>query len=118
MSACGFGRWGVIPIGKREILYFTCEGGSLGAKRLRMQANAIELPAGGAAELVQILRNAQLAATGTAKSTIESDEPTEGVFDADAAIARYLASKEATQNAPTNPVPVTPQRPVFGRRQA
>jgi hypothetical protein len=133
-------RWGVIPVGRREILCLSIEGGSFGARRLRIPAASIELPTGGASGLVQILRDAQLAAIGSSgvamagagqdgwgvpsKPRIESEEPSETGFDADAAIARYLASKKASEEerAPMSAVqraaPAMPQRPVFGRRQA
>lgn len=132
--------WGIVPISRRETLCIACEGGSFGARRLRVPAAAVELPVGGAQELVQILRDAQLAAVGVtgvamagagrdgwgvpAKTTMQSEEPSESGFDADAAIARYLASKQVAQNAPAGvqPQPASPtampQRPVFGRRQA
>ena len=129
--------WGIIPISRRETLCISIEGGSFGARRLRVPAASIELPAGGANALVQILRDAQLAAVGAAgvamagagrngwgvppKSKVEREEPLESGFDADAAIARYLASKQAEESARAQAqpsVPVMPQRPVFGRRQA
>jgi len=57
-----------------------------------------------------------------AKPAIERDEPSESGFDADAAIARYLASKQAVETAPVAAhvqavARANPQRPVFGRRQ-
>jgi hypothetical protein len=132
--------WGIIPIGRKETLCVAVEGGPFGARRLRVAASTIELPAGGAPELVQILRHAQLSAVGPAgvamagadrtgwgvpsKSVVERDETAKSGFDADAAIARYLASKDAAQNAMAAPLPKAPaaaaaqQRPVFGRRQA
>jgi hypothetical protein len=129
--------WGVIPIGRREILCISVEGGPFGARRLRIPAASIELPPGGAQALVQILRDAQLAAIGAAgvamagagqkgwgvpsKSRTDSDDALGSGFDADAAIARYLASKHAGQGAPMPSQPTAtavPQRPVFGRRQA
>jgi len=130
--------WGIIPISRREILCISIEGGSFGARRLRVPAASIELPTGGANALVQILREAQLTAIGPAgvamagagksgwgvpaKPAIERDEPSESGFDADAAIARYLASKQAVETAPVAAhvqavARANPQRPVFGRRQ-
>lgn len=130
--------WGIIPISRRETLCISIEGGSFGARRLRIPAASIDLPVGGANALVQILRDAQLSAVGAAgvamagagksgwgvpaKPRLEREEPAESGFDADAAIARYLASKQASESAPA-PVevqpaaPAMPQRPVFGRRQ-
>ena len=129
--------WGIIPISRREILCISIEGGSFGARRLRIPAASIELPAGGANALVQILREAQFAAVGATgvamagagqngwgvphKSKDDPQQPSESGFDADAAIARYLASKKAEESAPMQvqaTAPVMPQRPVFGRRQA
>jgi hypothetical protein len=124
-------RLGIIPIGRREILCIACEGGSFGARRLRVPAAAIELPAGGAPALVEILREAQRAAVSVSgaamaepgqesMSAADRDRP-QTDFDADAAIARYLASKEAAQDAPvpvrTPSLASAPLRPVFGRRQ-
>jgi len=127
-------RWGIIPVGRREILCISVEGGSFGARRLRVPAASIELPPGGANELVQILRDAQLAAVGAAGVAMAGagqsgwgvrDEPSKTGVDADAAIARYLASKQASEDAPPSvaaqvqpAASAMPQRPVFGRRQA
>lgn len=127
-------RWGVIPVGRREVLCISVEGGSFGARRLRIPPASIELPAGGAGALVEILRDARLAAIGSpgvamagaghngsgVPSKSKFDEPSESGFDADAAIARYLASKQAEERAPMrlqSAAPAMPQRPVFGRRQ-
>lgn len=128
--------WGIIPISRKETLCVACEGGWFGARRLRVPAASIDLPAGGAPALVQILRDAQLAAVGPggvamagagqhgwgvpSKPQIERGEPLESGFDADAAIARYLASKEVAQRPAVHAqAPTTiAQRPVFGRRQA
>jgi hypothetical protein len=128
--------WGIIPIGRNETLCVACAGGSFGARRLRVPAASIELPAGGAPALVQILREAQLAAVGPSrvamagagqhgwgvpsKPGVERGEPAESGFDADAAIARYLASKESAQQpaAHAQAPGAIPGRPVFGRRQA
>lgn len=129
--------WGVIPVSRREILCISVEGGSFGARRLRIPAASIELPAGGANALIQILRDAQLAAVGASGVAMAGagkggwgvpansmmEKPAESGFDADAAIERYLASKQEAESAraPTQVQPAAPamsQRPVFGRRQA
>lgn len=124
--------YGIIPMGRSEILCIACDGGTFGTRRLRISASTIQLPAGGAAELTHILQQAQLGAVGVVGVAMagagqrgwgvgRADEPEtaqgEG-FDADAAIARYLAQKE--QAGPAGPAPAArpnlPQAPVFGRR--
>jgi hypothetical protein len=133
--------WGIVPIRRVESLCIAYEGGAIGAKRLRIPASTIELPIGGAQALVQILRDAQLTAVGQTGVAMagagqtgwgaptkapQSVSTPESAFDPDAAIARYLASKETIQNAPAADQvqapavssALTPQRPVFGRRQA
>jgi hypothetical protein len=127
--------YGIIPVGRTEQIVITCNGGTFGAKRLRLSAGTIDLPPAGAAELVHILQKAHEAAVGLSGVAmagapshgwgVKSSKPAEAepqeVFDADAAIARYLAQKEAGAKAeaaapaPASPLHV-PQRPVFGRR--
>jgi len=127
--------YGIIPIGRTEQIVITCNGGAFGAKRLRLSAGNIDLPPAGATELVHLLQKAHEAAIGLAgvamagagsrgwgvDTTKPAPESAGGTFDADAAIARYLAQKEAGASAqPVPPAAATqphiPQRPVFGRR--
>lgn len=124
--------YGIIPMGRTEILCIACDGGAFGTRRLRISASTIQLPVGGAGELTRILQQAQLEAVGAAGVAMagagrrgwgvgRADEPetaqAEG-FDADAAIARYLAQKEQAGRAGPAPAarPNLPQAPVFGRR--
>jgi hypothetical protein len=124
---------GIIPVSRTEYLTITCAGGAFGARRLRVTTAAMELPAGGLAELLYILQAAHVEAVGvagvamagagrhgwgSAPANVRNEEQESG-FDPDAAIARYLASKEVGQSEPAQ-VPVSrppmPQRPAFGRR--
>jgi hypothetical protein len=92
----------------------------------------MRLPAGGAAEVALTLQAAHVAAVGEAGVAMAGagprgwgvdrspkDEPVSD-FDADAALARYLASKEPeARQPPAAASPATmamPQRPVFGRK--
>jgi hypothetical protein len=132
---------GIIPVGKTEFIDIACEGGMFGARRYRVAATSMELPAGGVAEVVATLQAAHVAALGVAGVAmagagqtgwgVARAEPAaaNASFDPDAAIARYLASKQDEQgaapevSAPTvqpdiPPRPDVPQRPVFGRKTA
>jgi hypothetical protein len=124
---------GLIPVSRNEILTVTCDGGVLGTRKLRIAPKALQLPAGGSEYLLCLLRQAQLDAVGTAGVPMAGAGPTgwgasstsggtaEANFDPDAAIARYLASKDAERPQPIALAP-TPQphlqRPTFGRRKA
>ena len=128
--------WGIIPIAKHENLVIKCDGGLFGAKRLRLSAAAIELPAGGAVALVALLQAAHVAAVGEAGVAMAGagehgwgvaparkavEEPAAS-FDPDAALARYMARKSEPE-APAQPAiatapaaPAMPARPAFGRK--
>jgi hypothetical protein len=123
---------GVVPVGKTEYIEIACEGGLFGAQRFRVPTTTMRLPAGGAAELALVLQAAHVEAVGIAGVAMagagkrgwgvetSANEERGSDFDADAALARYLASKEgATQPQPASAAPgrmVPPQRPVFGRK--
>jgi hypothetical protein len=123
---------GVFAVGKTEYLEIACEGGMFGARRFRVPTTTMRLPPGGAQEVALVLQAAHVEAVGVAGvamagagprgwgvDTSPKEEPASG-FDPDAALARYLASKEPdTQPQPASVAParmVTPQRPVFGRK--
>jgi len=130
--------WGIIPLGKTEYLSIACNGGVLGTRRLRVAVGSIALPPGGSGALVHILQLAHVEAVGLAgvamagagrqgwgaapaASAKEEGQEDGSGFDADAAIARYLASKDAGGDQPASgqapPArPAMPPRPVFGRR--
>ena len=123
---------GLIPMGRTEYLAIACAGGLFGTKRFRVTIDSIELPPGGAAELVLTLQAAHVDAVGAAAVVMggagpsgwgvspprEVEEQCPTGFDPDAAIARHLAAKRAERAqavaAPAHPA--MPQRPVFGRR--
>lgn len=133
-----------IPVSRTESIFIRCEGGLFGTRRLGLSANTLQLPGGGAKELLDILKQAHVAAVGIAGVAMagagrhgwgvapegEPAEHSTDVFDPDAAIARYLESKQqpdqAEQAPPSSPPPAPaathrsamPQRPVFGRRVA
>lgn len=138
--------YGIIPVARHEFLVVKCDGGVFGARRLRLAAKMIALPAGGIHELAALLNAAHLAAVGTAGVAMKGAgslgwgarsgaaapvADTQGPdFDADAALARYLARKDyggagagagaepvAAAAAPPPP-PRMPARPAFGRKTA
>ncbi|GAA4035836.1 hypothetical protein GCM10022281_15390 [Sphingomonas rosea] len=135
--------YGVIPVAKHEHLVVKCDGGLLGGRRLTLAAKLIQLPPGGVHQLCAALNAAHLAAVGgagvylkeagpngwgvqprpSAASLVEAGGGTE--FDAEAALARYLARKDSATEAvaplaAAAPVaaPATPARPVFGRKSS
>lgn len=127
---------GIIPVSKTSYLTVTREGGLTGARRLRVSTSAMGLSAAATAELVLALKKAQLEAIGEAGIAMaaagrhgwgvgvpdEAGEPADSSgFDADAALARYLASKQAGVQAETGAEapaapPIMQQRPIFGRK--
>lgn len=130
--------WGIIPIAKHENLVVKCDGGLFGTKRLRLAANAIELPAGGSAALVAMLQAAHVAAVGVAGVAMKgagengwgaapqrpAPEQQSAGFDPDAALARYMARKAEGDPEQTPAVaqiaapaaPAVAARPAFGRK--
>lgn len=135
--------YGIIPVAKHEHLVVKCDGGLLGGRRLTLAAKLIQLPPGGVHQLCAALNAAHLAAVGgagiamkgagpqgwgvgarpSAASLVEAGGGTE--FDAEAALARYLARKDSAPEdvapvAAAAPVaaPATPARPVFGRKSS
>ena len=121
---------GIIPMGQTAYITVTCAGGALGTRRLRVSATAMGLSAIETAELVAALRKAHVDAVGVAGAAMAAadshgwgaapskpleEAASDGNFDPDAAIARYLATKQAAQAAPA-PHPALRQRPTFGRR--
>jgi hypothetical protein len=134
--------FGIIPIARHETLVVKCDGGLFGSRRLRLALKLVQLPPGGAGHLLALLDAAHVAAVGqagvamagagehgwglrsvsspvSAASRLPGDEGSG--FDADAALARYLARKEraepvAPAPSASAPVPLQPSRPVFGRK--
>ena len=108
--------FGVIPGSKKDFLCIRIGGGS--SRTYRINAALVELPIGGVEALHRELAAIRLAAVGAAGSALASDGAAAPNFDADAAIVRYLAAKQAepARVAPVAPVFRAPQRPTFGRR--
>ncbi len=130
--------YGIIPMGRTNNLCIAVNGGLTGTRRLRVSAATIDLPPGGACELLLLAQAAHIAAVGEAGAVMagtgsrgwgvdpagtsaDSEIPSAG-FDPDAAIARYLAAKKASGTAegatPARYPQGAIQRPTFGRRTA
>jgi hypothetical protein len=132
---------GIIPVSKQQFLVIRGDGGLFGSTNHRIAASAITLPPGGIAELCAVLTMVHVAAVGhagvvmkgagsngwgadssPAPAPIQREDPEGAAFDADAAIARYLAQKqtvEACTGTPQQahaPMAVRPPRPTFGRK--
>jgi hypothetical protein len=122
---------GIIPVRRHMYIVIACEGGTFGARRLRVSTTAMGMSAAQSATIVAALKQAQLDAVGEVGVAMagagsrgwgvdmghKSRDPD---FDADRAMARYLASKEGDERE-SPPVraaarPLMPQRPSFGRR--
>jgi hypothetical protein len=122
---------GIIPIRRHAFVTVTCEGGTFGARRFRVSTTRMGLSRAEGAALVAALKEAQIEAVGEVGAAMAAagargwgvdmgaKEPGRG-FDPDAAMARYLASKEGDEPsavaAPAPACPAMPQRPSFGRR--
>lgn len=115
---------GIIPISRQDFVTFVTTGGPFSSKSLKLAGNQLELPAGGIiglhATLCGFLQKGAPQPQPAPVPVAEVSEPGAG-FDPDAAIARYLAKKQAEAEAgpaaPASPFATAP-RPVFGRRQA
>jgi hypothetical protein len=123
---------GIIPVSRTAFVTIACEGGLFGARRLRLSTSGLGMNAAQSADLVALLKQAQVDAVGEAAAAMAAAgshgwgiAPTKpqpestADFDADAAFARYQASQQ--QETQLEPVPVAaraamPQRPTFGRR--
>lgn len=121
---------GIIPVSSSAYITITCEGGLLGTRRFRISTTALGMSLAQSAALEADLKQTQIDAVGAVGVAMagagsrgwgvhsSSSEPSEeqgSGFDPDAALARYLATKEA-EPAPAPSQPAMPQRPVFGRR--
>jgi len=133
--------YGIIPVAKQETLVIKCDGGLFGAQRFRLSVKMLDLPAGGAGQLMALLHAAHVRAVGEAGvmmagagrhgwgsrsvPTLRDEAASEGGFDPDAALARYLSQKgvgDAVVGAPAplppRAAPVSPARPAFGRKSS
>lgn len=120
--------WGVIPVSRKNFIDFKVQGGAFGTRTIRLAVSALDLKKRDVDSLVgqlQLMQAAQAGSTETLASlqasvTPPDRDPIEGAprdegFDADAALARYLANRPAPEPAAS---PATPRRPSFGRKIA
>jgi hypothetical protein len=114
----------IIPVSRQDFLAFVTKGGPLSSKTYKLAASQLELPAGGVFGLRHTLCGivGEQAATSALAPAASVPQPSaaaaEGAaFDPDAAIARYLANKQAREEASPASASTQPPRPVFGRRQ-
>ena len=117
--------YGFIPVNRQHFIDFKVEGGTFGTRTIRLALAALAV---NKRDFDSLIGDLQLAHAGHAPAvpitaapadTVRRRDPLEGAprddsFDADAALARYLA------NRPTEPpaASVAPARPVFGRKVA
>lgn len=122
---------GFIPVGRHMFITIACEGGTFGARRFRISAAAMGMSRAEATQMLVALKQAHLDAVGEAGVAMAAAgsrgwgvdmgtaHSAQG-FDADAALARYLADKEPREpSAQSSIATVRPQvlrRPSFGRR--
>jgi len=119
---------GIFPVAKTTILTVTCEGGLFGARRLSISTTALGMSPTQAAMLLAELQQARQAAVGKAGVAmagasgrgwgVDLDAGQDG-FDPDAALARYLESKQEHQEAAfgmQSGFPRATQPRTFGRR--
>ena len=122
---------GLIPVGRHVFITLTCEGGTFGARRFRISARTLGMSRAEAAQMFAALKQAHLDAVGEAGAAMAAagsrgwgvdmgSRSTDQDFDADRALARYLADKETGEPLPqaaTGPArPQAPLRSSFGRR--
>jgi len=121
---------GIIPIRRHTYMTIACEGGSFGARRLRVSMTAMGMSSQQSASVLEMVKQARLQAVGEVRVAmagagsrgwgVDMNRSEEG-FDADAAMSRYLAAKKE-QEPPAARFDTRrsamPQRPAFGRRIA
>ena len=109
--------FGIIPGSKKDFLCVRIGAGS--SRTYRINAALVDLPRGGIEALHRDLAAIRIAAVGVSQTASADIGPAAASFDADAAIARYLAAKQAEPVAPPAPAAPAfrhPPRPTFGRR--
>jgi len=120
--------WGFIPVSRKNFIDFKVQGGVLGTRTIRLAAAALDLKKRDLDSLVgqlQLMHAAQAGSTETLASLQAAvapahrdpleDAPRDDDFDADAALARYLANRPASAPEAS---PAPPARPSFGRKIA
>ena len=108
--------FGIIPGSKKDLLCVRIVGGS--SRTYRINAALVDFPRGGIEALHRELAAIRLAAVDAVGIALASDGAAASSFDPDAAIARYLAAKQAEPASAELPAPAFrgPPRPTFGRR--
>lgn len=115
--------YGFIPVNRQHYIDFKVEGGTFGTRTVRLALAALDI---NKRDLDSLVNDLQLAHMGQAPVIAAAEllpakargrDPLEGAprddgFDADAALARYLANRPTEQP----PTPPAPARPAFGRK--
>lgn len=108
--------FGLIRASSTDYLVVKTRGGVLGSRKIRLLSGLLEVGPRGVTEVIDRVLGARSLAPAAAPLTRRgeplADQAKPAEFDADAAIARYLADKEmAAQLSPS-----LPPRPSFGRK--
>lgn len=118
--------YGFIPVNRQHFIDLKVEGGMFGSRTIRLAVAALEI---GKRDLDSLVGDMQLAHAGQAPAAPQAAsarargrDPLEGAprsdaFDADAALAHYLANRSAEPEAPPA-APASRPRPTFGRKVA
>ena len=120
---------GLFPMGKTTYITITCEGGLFGARRLRIATTPLGMSPVQTAQLIADLEKARQAAVGESGIAmagagnrgwgVDMGASAAGGFDPDAALARYLSSKQdhsPSDEAQQAAFPRAMQPRTFGRR--
>jgi hypothetical protein len=126
-SVSTYAAYGLIKTGSSSSLEIATNGGLFGTKKLSLSKGLLKLDPAGLLGLVVQLERARAGAPVTASvvpasalaRTTPSLDPLEGLprdagFDADVALARYMAQRDHK----AEPASHVPARPAFGRRAA
>lgn len=106
------GLFGLVKTSQSDSIMIQVHGGLTGAKKLLVRASLLELGPEGSTGLLYDLDRARDGAA-PARPSHDPVSDADDVFDADAALARYMARRASEPEAA--PVPV---RPSFGRKVA
>ncbi|UNK78019.1 hypothetical protein MNQ96_10495 [Sphingopyxis granuli] len=122
--------YGFIPVNRQNFIDFKVEGGVFGTRTIRLAASVLDVKKRDLDSLVGDLQAAHAGQVpATAMESAASARPDRGrdplegaprgdTFDADAALARYLAHRPAPQPAAPAATPGLRPRPTFGRKVA
>ena len=124
--------YGFIPVNRQNFIDFKVEGGVFGTRTIRLAASVLDVKKRDLDSLVGDLQAAHagqvpaaaMEPTASATARLERGrDPLEGAprgdaFDADAALARYLAHRPAPRPEAPAATPGLRPRPTFGRKVA